>query len=293
MTIIIETPQPPVRERLMCVPEGTIVGGDAEVRDATPEDLARAGYVPSVGYLPRREVETAVSDAMDLQRRLDRMTEVAGQSLAHAARAERAERERNTLRAEVARIAQALGTVHEAEGHAPYPGTAAEMISEIQSRGAETQRLAAELARLTAPAEGEPSGAGLRALVDLEGPRIGVDAALLAVWRDGVAHERARQQQDRATDEELERAYSDAYARACGLDLRGDRTRLAGLLAVAARVRAERCLVAQAVALKVGVSFWHSDAGYAVQVSGRTVSRLKDADVPATLDRLLGEVSRG
>ena len=93
----------------MLVPPGAVSrteGGDelltirtANARDATPDDLARKGYVPSVGYLPRREVETAVSDAMDLQRRLDRMTEVAEQNLERFETAE-TELSADTIRAD-------------------------------------------------------------------------------------------------------------------------------------------------------------------------------------------------
>ncbi len=79
--IIIEIPSPTCRARFVLVHVGQCSGATCGIpRDATPDDLARGGYVPSVGYLPRREVETAVSDAMDLQRRLDRMTEVAEQN---------------------------------------------------------------------------------------------------------------------------------------------------------------------------------------------------------------------
>jgi len=59
--IIITTPQPDKEEMLVLIPpdalcgsrreNGTFAVGADYARDATPADLARAGWVPSVGYL--------------------------------------------------------------------------------------------------------------------------------------------------------------------------------------------------------------------------------------------------
>lgn len=270
--IIIETPAPPTRERLVLVPVGET---HAHCRDATPEDLERGGYVPSVGHLPRREVETAVSDAMDLQRRLieaeghaaelhDRCETLRAERNAAQDRAERLERERDEARA--------------------------------------------ELARLTAAAEGEPTPGQLLDACPPSGGR------LLACYRLGVAHERAWQPaQDRATDEEL----ADLYAREYDAQAHQTRDtfskshndcRRAGILAVAARVRGERCLVARTVGDQLidSVSIDRVTGGrIRVRVvrrrdpianpDGESVEAFckRRSDVPATLARLLGEVSRG
>lgn len=70
--------------------------------------------------------------------------------------------------------------------------------------------------------------------------------------------ERARQQpeKDRATDEELAEVYRKVYETHGGrtIDVSHDDCRRAGVRAVAARVRQERCLVAQAVAMRAGVT---------------------------------------
>ena len=254
--IIIETPVPPVRERLVLVPVGET---HAHCRDATPEDLARAGYVLLVGYLPRREVETAVSDAMDLQRRLieaeGHAAELALERDDAIARAEKAERERDEARA--------------------------------------------ELARLTAPVEGEPSGDELYATYGDHGD---TDTCMRRIYRLGVAHERARQQpaQDRATDEEL----ADLYAREYDAQAHQTRDpfskshsdcRRAAVAAVAAHVRGERCLIARAVAVGEGFSVTRraTGAGWRIRMVGGPGAECAPADVPATLARLLGEVSRG
>ena len=378
--IIIKTPQPDTEERLVLVPPGAVSrteGGDelltirtANARDATPDDLARGGWVPSVGYLPRREVETAVSDAMDLQRRLDRMTEVAEQNLERFETAE-TERSADTIRAdawkakaikaeadlgvaesaneeagellaaETARAEKAEGLLIQRETElrlAREDGAAVERQmrearsaadasfvranrAEMRAEKAERERDDArtELARATGPSteynlrrERDDLRAELArlTLVDEEEPTVSwfydtycarpestqqEDCA--DAYRLGVAHERARQQpaKDRATDEEL---FGIADGIADGLR--------AIIRAVAARVRQERCLVAQAVGIplldsvSVGAVM---GGGIRVRIVRRvdslanTLGETKDvfcerANVPATLARLLGEVSR-
>lgn len=245
--IIIETPAPPTRERLVLVPSTTANYYDV-MRDATPADLERAGYARG-NYGPEAW-ESACADAC---RREDEQR----------ARAEKAERERDEAR-----------RLHsEAE---------AQVACRTELR-AQVASLRAELARLTAPAEG-------------------------SCWacREelGVAHERARQQpeKDRATEDELKAAFLDAYPAPSSISL----VLGPGVRAVAARVRQE-CLVAQAVGMGAGVTI----SRMSERVPGTTgmwdvyVTRRPDvpgehyaygvpvADVPATLARLLGEVSRG
>lgn len=164
----------------------------------------------------------------------------------------------------------------------------------------------AELARLTAPgegSEGEPTDNDLR---DVWGPESTMANARRAIYRLGVAHERARHvEKDRATDEELGRVFGEAYTVEESPD-HGVALRTA-YLALAARVRQERCLVTQAVAMRAGVTISRTSE----RVPGTTgmwnvyVTRRPDvpgehyaygvaaSDVPATLARLLGEVGRG
>lgn len=255
--IIIETPAPPTRERLVLVPVGET---HAHCRDATPEDLARAGWAPLAAFVGPLDMLTpptlegaleAIRHLADLERHAVGVAEDATREREEAiARAEKAERERDEARA--------------------------------------------ELARLTAPVEGEPSGDELYATYGDHGD---TDTCMRRIYRLGVAHERARQPaQDRATDEELERAYSVAYARAWESELSTpDRGERAGIRAVAAHVRGERCLIARAVAVGEGFSVTRraTGAGWRIRMVGGPGAECAPADVPATLARLLGEVSRG
>lgn len=276
--IIIETPAPPTRERLVLVPvdacsevrEGdpraklgakvglTVLGTYA--RDATAADLERAGWV-------REMVEpTGPGTLAHLRADLRDMTARAEKAEATLAmhgrptyveaveRAEKAERERDDL----------LARINDAEEAA--------------------RTLRAELARLAAPGEG----------------------ACWACREDlGVDHERARQQpaKDRATDEELAQVYRKIYETHGGgtISVSHDDCRRAGVRAVAARVRQERCLVAQAVAADCDVHVTEQiSGGWLVRVVAQTSSTaagvsatVPRADAPSTLARLLGEVSRG
>lgn len=193
-----------------------------------------------------------------------------------------------TLRAEVDDVRLALDP-HSHESKRGLLDMAHDTVRAVRDEGlraarfeAERDTLRAELAaRLTAPGEG----------------------SCWACREDlGVAHERARHapapctQKDRATDEELVEVARTAY----------DWGRLKDVpwvdriaLAVAARVRKERCLVAQAVAANVDIRVCEDDGGgfmVGVHESGcdEELARcVPAADVPATLARLLGEVSRG
>ena len=298
MTIIIETPAPPTRERLVLVPEERIVCTE-HARDATPADLERAGLV-------LRE-QAAPGTLAHLRADLRDMT----------ARAEGAERLREecesvlTAMGARAREAEEFARVLEVERDALLAELAdakAERdraIRDCAATAAERNEARAELARLTAPAEGEPSFEHLRDCWDMA-PRADASGSdvfrngFFALYRLGVAHERARQQpaQDRATDEELERAFYAAYDPLVTNGRGAIEGRSAGLLAVAARVRQERCLIARAVAANVDVRVCEdNDGGFMVGVHetgcDEELARCVPAsDVPATLARLLGEVER-
>ena len=265
--IIIETPAPPTRERLVLVPLDTVsreAGAElltirtANARDATPADLERAGYVLLVGYLPRREVETAVSDAMD-QRQL-------GEALQRAATAER---ERGEARAD--RDAQLV--------------RALDAERDLGATMREVATLRAELARLTA-VEGEPNA--------WQHAGAGVTEAWL--YRAGVARERARQArtEPRATDEELFAIADAVYEEAHGGEVLNGLHEIARR--VAAHVRGERCLVTRAVAANVDIRVCEDDGGgflvgvHAPDCDEDLERNVPAADVPATLVRLLGEV---
>ena len=173
--------------------------------------------------------------------------------------------------------------------------------------------LRAELARLTLVDEEEPTDAALRdAFAEGERKRDArhVASPLRIVYRLGVAHERARHAapvsstpvtSDRATDEELVDLYRKIYETHGGLtvDVSHDDCRRAAVAAVAARVRQERCLVAHAVAANVDIRVCEDDGGgfmvgvHAPGCDEELARCVPAADVPATLARLLGEVSRG
>lgn len=91
----------------------------------------------------------------------------------------------------------------------------------------------------------------------------------------------------------MERVYSNAYARAWESEVSTpDRGERAGLRAVAAHVRQERCLVARAVDAHMSTHVYRrGHDGWAVALGPRFVE-CEPADVPATLARLLGEVER-
>lgn len=321
--IIIETPAPPTRERLVLVPLDTVsreAGAElltirtANARDATPDDLARAGYVLRGG---REDLDCVISDLTAQVREAEARAEkaeahikglhdaehdtrgildaVLGEPTADAAtrlhndwvdtreRAEKVERERDEARAELADAKnECAGAMRSA--HAQYAET-------VRQR----DTLRGELARLKAPVEGEPTDEEILDAFEVAYRDAASEChanAIRAIYRLGVAHERAMQQpaQDRATDEEL---YGLFNSTTMAFPVR------AGVLAVAARVRQERCLVARAVAANVDVRVCEdNDGGFMVGVHAtgcdEELARCVPAsDVPATLARLLGEVTRG
>ena len=290
MTIIIETPTT-TRERLVLMPPDAVSrteGGDelltirtANARDATPADLERAGYVRD------DDTRAGLRDALRARERaeLDALAELDEQR----ARAEKAERERDE-----ALLRAHTGVVH-------Y-----EILRQSGEEAARQRDEArAELARLTAPGEGEPTVSWFYdtycARFESTQQEDCADA-----YRLGVAHERARHvEKDRATDEELGRVFGEAYTVEESPD-HGVALRTA-YLAVAARVRQERCLVAQAVAANVDIRVCEDvtapdprpyGGGFMIGVHApgcdeELVRCVPVAEVPTTLARLLGEVSRG
>ncbi len=306
MTIIIETPAPPTRERLVLVPPDAVSrteGGDelltirtANARDATPADLERAGYVTG-----------------DMLAEHVRIVWAAGQKAEPVGVA--------MLRKLKERAEKAEADVKWLRGCLRCPDHAMHDVPELcrlseEQRGLEglvettCRERDAAIARAE-KAERERDEALLRAhtgVVHYEILRQSGEEA--ARQRDEARAEVARLTAlDRATDDELVDLYRKIYETHGGgtISVSHDDCRRAGLLAVAARVRQERCLVAQAVAMRAGVTISRTSE----RVPGTTgmwdvyVTRRPDvpgehyaygvptAGVPATLARLLGEVSRG
>lgn len=283
--IIIKTPQPDTEERLVLVPALHALCPSA--RDATPADLERGGYErlgPEVlrvsaaewrelklraegreahgepgtlahlrndlrdaisraeaaeGLLIQRETELRLAreDGAAVERQMREARSAADQSFVRAnraeMRAEKAERERDE-----ARDCGQVGVC------AVTPGCQRHWAERARELLAERDTLRAEVARLTAPGEGEPTDNELRAVWD---PEPTITAARRALFRAGVAHERARQQpaKGRATDEELFAIADGVYEEAHGGEIPNGPHEIARR--VAARVRQEPGIVERAV----------------------------------------------
>ena len=341
MTIIIKTPQPDVEERLVLVPPEscTPVFDDGKpaglsiraqgARDATPADLERAGLVLREQAAPgtlahlradlrdmTARAEKAELDAAEWAAEVDALRAEALAELADA------RRERDTLLAELADAkAECQGAMLSA--YAQYAETVRERDEAKElARVLEVERdtLRAELADAKAERD--------RAIRDCAATAAERNEARAEVARLGVAHERARQQPgstfvqatgthtfggrprsgqglppdaqpdaDRATDEELVEVAKKAMD-ACRA---GEFPLIPIALAVAARVRQERCLVTRAVGMLADVSLArHPQRGlgertYTIRVQcpaepNAIAAAVPAADVPATLARLLWEV---
>lgn len=312
--IIIETPAPPRAERLVLVPlwaaSPDLNGGDLTIastpaRDATPADLARGGYE----RLGPEVLRVSAAEWIAMKLRAEGL-EAHGEpgTLAHLRNDLRdAERERDeALGAHRSALAEQTARADtNFRAALKVQGDMTELRAALAHAQADNAKLRAELARLTAPGEGsggEPTdwlgmwnGFTLGPLEDSLYGRI------KRMWRAGVAHERARQQPEkaRATDEELVEVYEQTPPASWGGTSSATR---AGILAVAARVRQERCLVERLVAAGVAVRISRTSA----RVAGCTgmwdvsVTRRPDepgehfcngvptADVPSTLARLAG-----
>lgn len=375
MTIIIKTPQPDVEERLVLVPIADTTrerqaADPTAWRDATPEDLERAGLVLREQAAPgtlahlradlrdmTARAEKAELDAAEWAAEVDALRAEALAELADA------RRERDTLLAELADAkAECQGAMLSA--YAQYAETVRErdeareamasVVGQLRGRDEETQRLAgtlrerneakelarvleverdtlhaeladakaerdrairdcaataaernearAEVARLAAPAEGEPSFEHLRDCWDMA-PRADASGSdvfrngFFALYRLGVAHERARQQP------------APTFVQATGTHTYGGRPRAGQGLPPDAQPDAdratdeERCLVTRAVGMLADVSLArHPQRGlgertYTIRVQcpaepNAIAAAVPASDVPATLARLLGEVSR-
>lgn len=341
MTITLKIPQPDTEERLVLVPPGTVSPTYGErgtvltihtddARDATPADLERGGYVPLAAFVGPLDLLSpptlagALEAIEGIRKDADRWEYLLSEQRARVtsyleerdeavARAEKAERERDEARR--------LHSAAEAQVACRSELRAQVAAAEVRFREAEAERdtLRAEVARLTASGEGSEGGPWRaygeptdQELVDAfehayrNAPSVRTHAtAIRTLYRLGVAHERARHvEKNRATDEELFAIAEAVYEEAHGGDIPNGPHEIARR--VAARVRQERCLVAQAVGMWAGVTASRTSE----RVPGTTgmwdvyVTRRPDvpgehyaygvptADVPATLARLLGEVSR-
>lgn len=328
MTIIIKIPQPDTEYRLALVPvNDPHLDGE---RDATPADLERAGYVPLAAFVGPLDLlspptlagalEAIAGDARDneyaniVRAALGALGAAPGVHLVEeCARVRgRAEKAEADCREQYIRLLGALTPIREAIGAPDNADTLgwlkvvlakaeheADEASDERDRAivraekaeqelramaeragdAERERDAAraELARLTAPAEGS--------------------AASLP-----PATHTAQSAQDRATDEELAKVAYDVdqpLAPAIHWQSGGALVRRYAAMAraVAAHVRKERCLVAQAVGMlaDVRVEENRTRPGWYVRVTiGETTKDRCDtppADVPAALAHLLGGVA--
>lgn len=329
MTIIIETPQPPTRERLMRVPEGAVVstiretsGGlrtvlrvtpGTEVHDAEPADLERAGWVRDSDLLAltvRAEAAEAERDeARDtIARARGCITDVpAGVRNALDIEVARLLRERDEARAalatwqgsaeqERARIVADLR--HDAE-HLAWPiGTSPSEVLRGAADCIDAGWVRSEHAGTPAPASLPRATDDELVGVYLGAFRSSGPGDVETARRDGIAAvaarvraEREPRDMPRATDEEL---FALAHH---AMELRQGVTGAA--LAVAARVRREQCLVTRAVEANVDIRVCEDDGGgfmVGVHAPGDDEDlerHVPAADVPATLARLLGEVARG
>lgn len=238
--IIIKTPQPDTEERLVLVP----LDACSEVREDDPR--ARLGARVGLTVLGTYARDATAADLERAGEVRERVEPTGPGTLAHLENAVL------NLRAELAvEKARADQADRELDG-----ACSPDCQARIDYVEADNAKLRVELARLTAPGEGEPTDNELRAVWD---PEPTITAARRALFRAGVAHERAKD-------------------------------------------RAERCLTAQAVGMGADVRITRSARAVAwdidvtrrpVAPGARYVHEVKAADVPATLARLLGEVSRG
>ncbi len=261
------------------------------LRDATPDDLRRA--CEAVGMVVRSKGE-----------------DVAAENAAFRAGAEDAIRDQ---RIDLRDARERIETLEFARDNALQQITCLESTRDhwkaradsVETRAASTvSDLRARLAALTAPVEGEPSQADMDRICDIEQHPMQADDLFLycqrlSAWRAGVAHERARHEgtMPRATIHDLFYAWDVARGKPENGLNPVDRE-LAGLLAVATRVRAERpaCLVERLVGASgedavEDVRFYRDGDTWRVLValvdsSAKLRSSVPASDVPATLERL-------
>lgn len=225
------------------------------------------------------------------------------------ARAEKAERLHAEEKDAFLRVADAVGLVHEQSMGPRFAGPAEDVVAEVRGFVAENARLTAELKALKAPVAGEPNQAGMLNAWDAFdgcGPE-GFARFALQQWRAGHAAGVSASQPtaERATDEELLKVFLEAgdlvapVRETLRLGVEKAAARLAGIRAVAAHVRKERCLVTRAMEMDVdlyvagaGGDFWEVhvlDAGVGAKPD---VRKAVTADVPATLSAMLDSCDR-
>lgn len=322
MPIIIETPAPPTRERLVLVspssvsnpietPNGEVFTvRTTEARDATPDDLARAGYVTGEMLAEQvRIVWAASKDAISRAEKAERALAALRDQVA-AGGCEAAHLGERTYECDIAQpcgLCRLRARSEKAERlHSEAEAQIAcrnELRAQLATAERERDTLRAELAALRAPVEGEPTDNDLRDVWDAGET---LSDSRRALWRAGeragVAHERARhaRTEPRATDEELLAIADAVYEEAHGGEILNGPHEIARR--VAAHVRAEMCLVTRAVGMEADVSLDRHPRGlgeraYTIRVQCPTKPSAIAADVPASevparVARLLGEVER-
>ena len=229
-------------------------------------------------------------------------------ALVDAARRVVAERDAAIARAEKAEAAleDFAGLVRELNPRVEKAESDSAALADLYNQSRDrADALAAELAAIRAATGEEPNDHALFVMPRRFVYNLGRTAAQGEVARmsDEVATLRARvaeleaapQGQPVATDEELWKVFANAELEATANGALWPAADLAGALAVARHVRAERpaCLVARAVALGCDVRVIAGDMRCGVHVKGDKVDIMastRTADVPATLARLLDEV---
>ena len=312
MTIIIETPQPPIRERLVLVREGEPM---APRRDAEPADLERAGWVEEhllvTARAEMRELGSERDEARAERDKLEAKLEQAekrgdlADQRAIDAIAERDEvrRQRDAEIASRDALARVLEQVERErdEARCLYEAAHCERmrITDVLQRvERERDEARAALVKWQGSAEQERA----RCVAWLRAEAASSDWASCATWGRALSDTADRLERGdhagtpapaalpRATDEEL---FALAHH---AMELRQGVTGAA--LAVAARVRREQCLVTSAVEAGADLRIitmrdGTRDVSIVSHGDKTHAARVPAADVPATLARLLGEVARG
>ena len=302
--ISIKTPQPDLKEVMVCVPADAVLkreangeltmAGDYAIRDATPADLERAGWVrvEAVGRAnsraerAERERDEARRERDELLSRLDVFQHESGEfdedNLLHAAAMHNAAptliaaaRERDEARALASAHARDLDRATDRED-----GVAAERARIV--------------AWLRAVANSMPTRSGAWDLPRKIAAHLDIEADRIERGDHAKGEAPAVEPGGRATDEELFRIADAVYSDQHHGSERSMLTAVAR--AVAARVRRERDIIARCVeagvdvrVLETRVGSWHVTLTGESDACDATVAA---ADVPATLARLLGEVTR-
>ncbi len=313
-TIVWKVPGPEVTMTM-----GVRNEADGSYREGTPDDLRAACAAVGLVVLDSADVEQTQKVALELV-----LTQDSREQWKSAAKvgveqldAERAKHEKLYHEALDLRAALTTEKARAEKAEAELVAVNGRLAGERDATNHLRTKLAAAEARLsalTAPVEGEPSAGDLRAIEESTnaGEPLTTCAARRALWRAGYSACAARHEgtMPRATAHDLLRAWDVAREKAEN-GLNPVDLELAGLQAVATRVRAERperpvCLVERAVkgGWDIGLSI-DSDGNYFVS-AGRTEEPLAAnnfapgteqskrgvpaSDVRATLEAVLTEV---